>query len=285
MATLYTNMGIVYFEKGEYDAALKAYKKGLAFSEELGNKLLTSIAIGCIGSVFERKGDYKRAMENFQRDLAICEELGDKQGIAIALGLIGELLSVEGDFHGAIEYLQKNLMLCEELGYQKGIAKAVNTLGDVFFFTKQYDRSLHFYNRAIEVTRKINNRLVLGASLVEKGVLLMELGQLESLETIIEEALLVAESLGNPDLIFDAKILAAKYEHKKGNTGQAVQMLHTLNAKDLSSDKYAAVNFELFLLLPDDARYGSRALELYEKLYQETPRYSYKVRIKQLKEV
>ncbi|MCB0594567.1 MAG: tetratricopeptide repeat protein [Phaeodactylibacter sp.] len=283
MATLYTNMGIVYFEKGEYDAALEAYQKGLAFSEELGNKLLTSIAIGCIGSVFERKGDYKRAMENFQRDLAICEELGDKQGIAIALGLIGELLSVEGDFHGAIEYLQKNLMLCEELGYQKGIAKAVNTLGDVFFFTRQYDRSLHFYNRAIEVTRKINNRLVLGASLVEKGVVLMELGQMEGLEAIIEEALQIADALGNPDLIFDARILAAKYEHKKGNTEQALQMLQALNVEDFSSDRHAAVNFELFLLLPDDARYGSHALELYEKLYQETPRYSYKIRLEALR--
>ncbi len=285
MATLYTNMGIVYFEKGDYDAALEAYQKGLALSEELGNKLLTSIAIGCIGSVYERKGDYKRAMENFQRDLAICEELGDKQGVAIALGLIGELLSVEGDFHSAIEYLQKNLMLCEELGYQKGIAKAVNTLADVFYYTRQYDRSLHFYDRAIEVTRKINNRLVLGASLVEKGVVLMELDRMENLEAIINEALHIAENLGNPDLIFDAKILAAKYEHKRGDTAKALQMLHALNAESLSPPKHAAVNFELFLLLPEDPRYRKRALELYESLYRETPRYSYKVRLQGLREV
>ncbi|MCB9265657.1 MAG: tetratricopeptide repeat protein [Lewinellaceae bacterium] len=284
MATLYTNMGIVFFEKGDYDAALEAYQKGLALSEELGNKLLTSIAIGCIGSVYERKGDYKRAMENFQRDLAICEELGDKQGIAIALGLIGELLSVEGDFHGAIEYLQKNLMLCEELGYQKGIAKAVNTLGDVFYYTKQYDRSLHFYDRAIDVTRKINNRLVLGASLVEKGVVLIELDRIDGLEPIIEESLQVAGELGNPDLLFDAKILAARYEHEKGNSEQAVQMLHALNAEELSPAQHAAVNYELFLLLPEDARYRQRALELYEGLYRETPRYSYKIRLQQLKE-
>ncbi|MCB9296343.1 MAG: tetratricopeptide repeat protein [Lewinellaceae bacterium] len=284
MATLYTNMGIVYFEKGDYDDALEAYQKGLALSEELGNKMLTSIAIGCIGSVYQRKGDYKSAMENFQLDLELCEELGDKQGVAIALGLIGELLSEQGDFHGAIEYLQKNLMLCEELGYQKGIAKAVNTLGDVFYYTRQYSRSLHFYDRAIEVTRKINNRLVLGISLVEKGVVLMELNQMEELEAITQEALRIAQKLGNPDLIFNARILAAKYENKKGNTEQAIQQLHALRAGGLPPDKQAEVNFELFLLLPEDSRYRARALELYEQLYQETPRYSYKIRIKQLKE-
>lgn len=279
MATLYTNMGIVYFEKGDYDAALEAYQKGLALSEELGNKLLTSIAIGCIGSVYERKGDYHRAMENFQRDLAICEELGDKQGIAIALGLIGELLSIEGDFHGAIEYLQKNLMLCEELGYQKGIAKAVNTLGDVFYYTKQYDRSLHFYNRAIDVTRKINNRLVLGNTLVEKGIVLMEMGRVEGLEDIIREALQTAEGLGNPELIFDAKILAAKYENKKGNTEQAIRILQAIYGQQLIPSQQAAINFELYQLIPEEEAYRRRALELYQELYQATPRYSYKIRL------
>ena len=112
----------------------------------------------------------------------------------------------------------------------------------------------------------------------------MELGRMDGLETIIQEALQTAESLGNPDLVFDAQILAAKYEHKKGNTEKAIEVLFTLNAKELSPDKHAAVNFELFHLLPQDPRFRQRALELYESLYQVTPRYSYKVRLKQLKE-
>ncbi len=284
MATLYTNMGIVYFEKGEYDAALEAYQRGLALSEELGNKLLTSIAIGCIGSVYERKGDYRKAMENFQYDLELCEELGDKQGIAIALGLIGELLSVEGKFHESIEYLQKNLMLCEELGYQKGIAKAVNTLGDVFFFTRQYERSLHFYNRAIEVCRKINNKLVLGTSLVEKGLVLMETGQTDGLDAIIGEALQIAEELGNPDLLFEAHILAAKQKKNLGDNPAAADMLLQMQSNGLNLSQEAAVNFELHLLFPEKPEYHKRALEMYNYLYRETPRYSFKVRLAKLQE-
>lgn len=284
MATLYTNMGIVFFEKGDYDAALEAYQRGLSLSEELGNKMLTSIAIGCIGSVYERKGDYQRAMENFQHDLELCEELGDKQGIAIALGLIGELHSIEGHFHKAIEYLQKNLMLCEELGYQKGIAKAVNTLGDVFFFTRQYDRSLHFYDRAIEVTRRINNRLVLGYSLVEKGTVLLELGELDDLDEVVREALDIAHELGNPDLLFEAQVLSANQQHAKGQKEKAITTLKALEMQPLNIDQCASVNFELFRLLPDEPQYRTRALEQYAKLYSATPRYSFKVRLAKLEE-
>lgn len=283
MANLYTNLGIVYFEKGDYDAALESYQKGLALSEELGNKQLTSIAIGCIGSVYERKGDYLRAMENFQHDLELCEELGDKQGTAIALGLIGELYSIEGHFQRAIEYLQKNLMLCEELGYQKGIAKALNTLGDVFFFTEAYDRSLYYYNRAIEVTRMIDNKLVLGSSLAEKGLVLLSLGRLQELQPVAQEAQEIAEILGNPDLIFEARLLAAKQKHAHGEKAQSEKMLKALLKQVEDTEQAAAIYYELFQLDPGLSQYRMEAQKRYESLYASTPKYVFKTRLERLK--
>jgi tetratricopeptide (TPR) repeat protein/class 3 adenylate cyclase len=282
MANLHTNLGIVYFEKGDYDEALESYQRGLALSEELGNKHLTAIAVGCIGSVYERKGDYPRAMEHFQEDLELCEELGDKQGTAIALGLIGELYNIEGHFPKAIEHLQKNLMLCEELGYQKGIAKALNTLGDVFYFTEQYDRSLHFYNRAIEVTRLIDNKLVLGASLAEKGLVLLATQRLAELAPVAKEALEVAQGLGNPDLLFEAMMLKAKQAQAEGRKEEALALLQSLlkGAEDQSQE--AAVYYELWRLMPSDTAYKLAARERYETLCASTPKYIFKKRFEEL---
>lgn len=285
MATLYTNLGIVLIEKGDYDEALKRLEQGLQLSEELGNKLLTSIATGCIGTVYERKGDYDKAMANFEYDLELVEELGDKQGIAIALGLIGELLSYRGEFHRAIEYLQKNLMLCEELGYQKGIAKAVNTLGDVFYYTKQYDRSLYYYNRAIEVTRRIKNKLVLGFSLVEKAHVLLAMENLPELEPVQRESLELAEELGNPDLLFEAKVVAAKTKHLQEHPKEAMAILLELLSYSLNKFQEAAVCFEISKILPKEERYKQRARQLYESLYAETPKYLFKMRLRQLEEM
>ena len=283
MANLFTNLGIVYFEKGDYDEALESYRKGLALSEELGNKQLTAIAIGCIGGVYERKGDYLRAMENFQHDLELCEELGDKQGTAITLGLIGELYSIEGHFQRAIEYLQKNLMLCEELSYQKGIAKALNTLGDVFYFTEAYDRSLYYYNRAIEVTRMIDNKLVLGSSLYEKGLVLLALNRLEALKPVAEEAQSIAEALGNPDLIFETRMLLAKQAHAHGNREEALQSLENLLREVEELEQEAAIYYELFRLLPGVETYQKEARRRYEELYASTPKHLFQVRLEALR--
>lgn len=283
MATLYTNLGIVYFEKGDYDDALDSYQKGLELSEELGNKLLTSIAIGCIGSVYERQGDYARAMENFQLDLEICEELGDKQGTAIALGLIGELYSVEGKFEEAVLHLERNLQLCEELNYQKGIAKASNTLGDVFYFTRQYDRSLHFYDRAIAVTRRINNKLVLGSSLVEKGDVLLAIHQLDELPALTDEALILAKELGNPDLLFDARMLAIKVQAVERDSASALAVLEELlSDEELSEEQRAAAHFQRYRLRPEARADKQAATQLYQMLYQQTPKFVYQARLEEL---
>ncbi len=277
MATILTFLGIVYLEKGDYKNALDSFERGLQLSEELGNRMLMPVAIGNIGVIYERKGDYDRAMEQYQKDLELCEELGDKQGIAIALGLIGQLLNVKGEFYRAIEYLQKDLMISEELNYKKGIAKALNTLGDVFYLTGNFSRSLHFYDRAIEVTREIGNKLVLGFSLVEKSAVLMKTGDRDELMKTAEEATQIADELGNPDLIFEADILAARIKIEDGLIEEAKNILRSLHKLELSIDQEAAVAFEWHRLNPMDEEERESARKLYEQLYQDTPRYTYKV--------
>lgn len=281
-ATIRTYMGIVYLEQGDYDSALKSFEQGLEISRELGNKHLVSIAIGNIGIVYERKGDYKRAMSHYVDDLELCEQLGDKQGTAIALGLIGQLLNIQGDFYKAIEYLQKSLMISEELNYRKGIAKAVNTLGDIFYYLEQYDRSLHFYNRAIDMTRHIGNKLVLGSSLVEKGLVLLETGDQKALGEIVREAVEIAENLGNPDLLFDAHLLEAQAARLAKDTDRAKTILSRLLEGKLGKDQEAAARYEWTVLFPDDDEQWKKARHLYDDLYQDTPRFTYQKRLDRL---
>ncbi len=282
MATLYTNMGIVYFEQGDYDAALKCYTEGLALSQELGNKQLTAIATGCIGSVYERKGDYEQAMHHFEKDLELVEELGDKQGIAITLGLIGDLHTVKGEFDKAIQFLERQLALCRELSYQKGIAKAVNTLGDIYYYKDQFEISVNYYDLAIEVTRQINNRLVLGSSLIEKGKPLVAQGKIKEAKDAQKEALQLAEELGNPDLVFDAKILGAKVAYSEGNLDMATEILEHLLKLEPSEKEKADIYYELYKVSGQAEKHRQHALSLYQKLYSETPQFLFRKRMQQL---
>ncbi|HFA48976.1 MAG TPA: tetratricopeptide repeat protein [Bacteroidetes bacterium] len=280
MATLFVNMGIVYFEKGDFDAALKCNEQGLELCEELGNKQLTAIAIGSIGNVWQRKGNFEMAMQHFQRDLVLVEELGDKQGISIALGLIGELYSIMGEFDKAIEYMQRNLDIGIKLGYRKGVAKALNSLGDIYYFKKDFQTSIDYYDRCIMVTRSIGNKLVLGYSLVEKGTVLLALGEVDKANENLKEPLKLAKELKHPDLLFEAKLLSAKIDLLKNRKTRSAETLEALLAENPSEKDKAALYYEFSKI---DKTYTQKALAIYEKLYERTPMHIFKIRIEKLK--
>jgi predicted ATPase/class 3 adenylate cyclase len=286
LATLHTNLGIVYFESGNYDAALREYHNGLELAEELGNKQLTAIAVGCLGSVYERRGLFAEARDNFERDLQLCQELGDKQGIAIAHGLLGELFSTMGEFDAAIEHLDRCLQLSEELGYRKGIAKAVNSLGDVHYFREQFAKSRDYYDRAIEITRTIDNKLVLGFSLAEKGSVLLAMHELDTLREVQAEAEALAEDLGNPDLLVESKLLTARTQHAQGNaTGARNILADLLTDPSLSAEQQAAAYYTLYHTDRQQTAARDSARALYEQLHRETPKFIYRHRLNLLRKL
>ena len=279
LATLHTNLGIVYFESGEYDLSLEEHRKGLKLARELGDRRLQAIGLGSLGSIRERQGDYEAARELFEEDLKMCYELGDRQGIAVTEGLLGDLNSVMGNFTKAIGHLDRCLSISSELGYRKGVAKAVNTLGDIYYVQAAYDRSLQYYDQAIDIARTTNNRLVLGASLYEKGQVLLADGRLDAVKSVEQEALEVAEELGNPDVLFGARLLHARClaAYDGANYQRAREVIgELLEAKTLTRDQEAEAYLTIYRLSGGvDERARERALALYEELYAETPKFIY----------
>ncbi len=287
LAVLHTNLGIVYFESGDYEQSLEHHRVGLRMARELGDRRLQAIGLGSLGSINERQGNYPAALELFEQDLRMCHELGDRQGIAVTEGLLGDIHSVMGNFTQAIDHLDRCLSISSDLGYRKGVAKAVNTLGDIYYHQEKYSLSEKYYDQAIEIARTTNNRLVLGSSLYEKGLVLLASGQLEAARDVEREALEIAEEIGNPDLLFSAKLLHARYRVAYDATvreaaGGEIQEL--LKGGELSEQQEAEAYFTHYLVSDmTDAESREQALERYEKLYAATPKFVYQYHLRLLR--
>lgn len=287
LASLHTNLGIIYFESGDYEESTKNHYAGLELAKELGNKRLQAIGLGSLGSVFEREGKFEEAADLFTRDLLICEELGDRQGIAVTEGLIGDINSVMGNFTIAIQHLDRSLSISRELGYRKGVAKAVNTLGDIYYLQAQHEISLMYYDQAIEIARSTNNLLVLCSSLEEKGRVLLADGQLDLLKDVEEEAMAIAEEIGNPEVVTGTRILHAQAiaAYAVSNQEEALELLDKVLEDSETSEEQRAqahmVRYELSGYLDQHAR--DKALTLYEELYSKTPKFVYNHNISQLR--
>ena len=103
------NIGLIYSDKGELDAALKYLQDALEIHKEIGYKQGEANQLGNIGLIYSDKGELDAALKYHKDALKIDQEIGYKQGEASDLGNIGLIYSDKGELDAALKYLQDAL--------------------------------------------------------------------------------------------------------------------------------------------------------------------------------
>jgi predicted ATPase/class 3 adenylate cyclase len=278
-------LGIVYFEKGDNDEAMECYQKGLKQCEDLGNKFLTAIALGCMGKLLVKKGHFDTALELYERDLILCRELGDKQGTSITLGLLGDLHLEKGEFDLAIKNLTRQLKLSENLHYQKGIASALGSIGDANFHKKEYAKAKTAYEKGIKICDEIDNKRLLVLILLRMVELsLYTNANAKETKNFSRKADDIAEKLGNEELIFMSSLKRTQVELQHGDQEMAILGLKYL----LKEAKTPQDKGELYYILgttsivDDKEYYKKEGYKIFKTLYEQTPKYDYRVKMDEL---
>lgn len=145
LAYAYKNIGIAYFNKGEYIEALKQYELSLGVFDTINDKRGMSNMYSNIGNVYYNKGDDDKALELYLKSLGFAEEIKDTLRMVTALGNIGAIYGKKKQtYDNAIKYygMAYPLSIALRDTYLIGI-NAVN-LGEVFMNKGEYD-SAHFY--------------------------------------------------------------------------------------------------------------------------------------------
>ncbi|MGB1216743.1 MAG: tetratricopeptide repeat protein, partial [Saprospiraceae bacterium] len=225
-----------------------------------------------------KKGHFDRAKELYDRDLKLCRELGDKQGLSITLGLMGDLLLEKGEFEEAIIHLDEQLRLAEELNYQKGIAGALGSLGDTYFHQLEYEKALAVYQRGIRICEEIDNKrmLIMIVMRVVELALIME-KEPEEIRIYSKKADLLADDIGNEELIFMTSVKRAQVEIAHGHKQEALGILISLLEMAPTAEEKSEVLFVLGISpnVPNPEKYRQEGRELFDSLFKKTPKYDY----------
>jgi len=174
------------------------------------------------------------------------------------------------------------MSLSKELRYQKGIAKALNVLGDIYFLRNELAQSKENYQEAIELSRSIDNKPVLGMSLVEQGFVTVKLKDVAYAKIILEEVKEIVNTLDNPDLRFRSKVLESQVMVLQDKKEVAIALLEAQLSIVLTIEEEATIQYELFKLKPSGNIHQQKAFELYESLFKKIPKFLFKQRIDEL---
>lgn len=234
MSRSYNNLAVVYGSRGDFDLAAQYIRKSLEIGQRIGNAYGTAMCYANLGVVDYTLGNYRRAVEHYERSLAIRQEIGDTQGIADLYNNLGEVHYALGNHREAIYYLQEAIRLFTELGDKatlveahKLLAEVELELGDIAHAREhctrslalaqeianqeyegilqrvlglisraggQDDETIEHLRRSVEILATTGNRLELGRSYYELGLMLKKTGRGGQAE--LERAAQIFDELG-----------------------------------------------------------------------------------------
>ena len=132
-AIAYSNLGATYYSLGKYNDAILTYRKAIKTDPNYANAYFNK------GNFYYFKKDYKKAIFNYTLGINItpsAEFLKKRANLYLKLG----------EFDKAL----KDCMHLLRIGRKN--PEVYNVIGNVFYYKKEYDKSLIYYNKAIKLS-------------------------------------------------------------------------------------------------------------------------------------
>ncbi|KPK33395.1 MAG: hypothetical protein AMS24_01175 [Chlamydiae bacterium SM23_39] len=159
----YNNLGNVYYDKGDYDKAIKCYENSLTNSKNLlktKNTLETKedlsifadamISHNCLGRAYDQKGNHDKAIEYITQNVNLFVKLPKNHSfIAQTYTILGKIYHHQGNSDKAIEYLTKGTIVKNN----PLIAESYNILGDIYCSKDDYDKAIEYYKKCLEILK------------------------------------------------------------------------------------------------------------------------------------
>lgn len=151
-------IGVVYRNMGDYDTAVKYYKRAFDYAEKEKDSLQIAYSYNNIGGIFRIEGNNPLALSYILKAMKIFENLGDKKGLAFCTINIGLIYRRQENYRRALEYLYQTIKLREEIEDRPGRALALDWIAQINKDQKNIDEALKYYLEAEKEYKAINDK-------------------------------------------------------------------------------------------------------------------------------
>lgn len=176
-ANTLTEIGIVFFYLAELDSSLAYWQRALKIFEAASDSFGIGYLTGYIGVYYKNVGQPYEALKAYQKALKLVSQTGNKNAETIVLGNIGDVYSeLLADYLQAEHYYKQSLEIEERTGRQKSIiGQLLHLLGNVKRNQGNYQASLGYYYRALQLARETGHRSSEAALLGSIGSVYLDL--------------------------------------------------------------------------------------------------------------
>ena len=197
MAKILSTYGVTYFYSGQTAEAQTYWKQAYEIAEPLGDDMLLAKIRVNLANAEQAFGNYPAALDLYLKVLAGFEAINDLQSMGMTYGNVGVLYASMDDSEKAITYFRKALVIDSAQGFNDQYLFDLTNLGNTLVMDKKYEEAEQYLQRALELSRKMNNPRYISQSLTLMANLHMEQFHLSEAIKAITEANAILRPMGD----------------------------------------------------------------------------------------
>ena len=160
-AALIENIGVIYYFQNDYKKALEYFKASLEIMRKVGRIDKMGNTLTNIASISILLDNKDAAIKYFKEAETIFQTIGDKSGQADVLQNLAQLYLKTDKQEEGIEALNKAIIIFKEIEYPKGEGTCYKALGSYYSEINNLPQSIKHLNKALEILEplKVKNDL------------------------------------------------------------------------------------------------------------------------------
>ena len=157
MAAAFSRMAQNYIALGKDTLALEKYQKAVNIHRAMGNVGDEARTIFNMGIIYFGWADYSKSTENYRKAYKLFQKEKDSFLMAYTLNSIGVNQMYRSDYPAALKNYLTAARVYESMGSENTViyADILNNLGILYKDMEKWDESLSYYNKALEVYKRM----------------------------------------------------------------------------------------------------------------------------------
>ncbi|CAF1504670.1 unnamed protein product [Adineta steineri] len=218
----YEQLGVVKYQQGNYDQAIKYYEKVIEIQERTlpVNHPSSATSYNNIGSVYKKMAEYSKALLFYEEALRIRQKnlSADHPDLATSYNSIGSMCDSMGEYSQALSFYKKALKIREEIlpPNHPSLATPYSNIGMVYMHMREYTEALLFHEKALGIKERTlpGNHPSLTTSYNNIGTLYEKMGEYSKALSFHEKVVGIWEKTrpaNHPDLAASYSNLGSLY--------------------------------------------------------------------------
>ncbi len=161
-ATAYRHLGIAYSSRGSSVKAIDFYLKAIRLYEKIDQKFFVAACYNNIGNVYIDLKQWEKANANLNKAIQIWQPLSDgEEGIAIALSNLGSVYMAQHQDGQAMNYYNRAIEVARKIDLPDIICEAQTNIAGIYVSQKDYATASCYLTQTLPVAIKISNNEIL----------------------------------------------------------------------------------------------------------------------------